>query len=94
MVWYPGQGEHHSAPSSGESFGPRKSSIECQGLSFAQIKIIGENFSLCIEHKHDIGLFLGDTPRQCCSQTLWFESTDGIFTPLKEVVTLAPCSSA
>ena len=85
-VWYPQQGKLHSASSPGESLGPQKDYLEGQGLSLAQAQTISESFSLCIESKHGAGPFLGDIPRQYCSQTLWFDSAGGIFRTLKGIV--------
>ena len=67
------------------SLGPQKASIEAQRLSLAQIRTTGEFFSLQTESKHDPGPFLDDIPGKYCNQTLWFNSTGGIFKPLKGV---------
>ena len=45
-VWYPQLEKHQSASSSSELFGPRKTSLETQGLFLALLKTIGEIFSL------------------------------------------------
>ncbi|XP_032130055.1 endogenous retroviral envelope protein HEMO [Sapajus apella] len=55
--------------------------MEAQGLSFAQVRLLEGNFSLCVENKNGTGPFLGNIPKQYCIQTLWFDSTDGTFTP-------------
>ena len=85
-AWCPQQGELHSAPSPGESFGPQKDSKETPGLSLAWVRTIGESFSLWVESRHDTGPFLGDIPGQHGNQTLWFYSTGSIFKPLKGVI--------
>lgn len=69
---------HFMSPSC-ELIGPRKTSTEAQGLSLAQLKILEGNFYLCIKNRHSTGPFLGDIPRQYDNQTLWFDSTGGIF---------------
>lgn len=83
-VWYP-RLERCYASSSCELVGIRKISTEAHRLSLAQIKTTGENFSLCIKNRHFIGPFLGDIPGHYCNQTLWFDSLDGIFKPVKEI---------
>lgn len=60
----------YPASLSGELFGPGKTTMEAQGLSFTQIKTLGGNFSLCVENKYDTGPFLGDIPGKYCNKTL------------------------
>lgn len=43
-------------------------SIEDQGLSFAQVKTLEGNFSLCTENRHRA------SPPQVCNQTMWSDS--------------------
>lgn len=83
-----------AAASYGELFEHWKMSLEAKGLSLDQIKTINEKKnSLCIERKHDTGPFLGYITGHHCNLTLWFDSTSGIFKPLKEVVIPVLCFS-
>lgn len=66
---------HQSASSSSELFGPRKTSLETQGLFLALIKTIGEIFSLCIENRCAAGPFLvtyqGNIAVKLCGLISW-----------------------
>ncbi|XP_063467308.1 endogenous retroviral envelope protein HEMO [Symphalangus syndactylus] len=85
-VWYPqAEVQNHSTSSYDKVTRHWEASMEAQGLSFAQVRLLEGNFSLCIENKNGTGPFLGNIPEQYCNQILWFDSTDGTFMPSIDV---------